>query len=268
MKKLMSLLLVLAVCFCGAALAENAGDRGDALAGTLTGGGYEVRIPCTQEEANSWVAEEPGEENGIVSLASAAWEDGAFIARYAPVGDGEQTVRILRCDDLLAAKEVYTFDILVKDGAIQEAAGGSYAAAPSDDELEPLLSGEWLQEETQWDSLFVSRNPEGGWGIEILSPVTHAAAVFLGRFSYDCDEDALICLDGSLYEAPITDDETESGLGELISEHLQARIVFEAGESEDTVRLVAVTDMHESLPVTFVRADAFDGVSREEQPEL
>ena len=268
MKKLTILLLVLAICLCGTAMAEDAGERGDALAGTLVDGVYEVRIPCTQEEANRWTAEDPGKEDGVVSLESAAWENGALIARYSPVGDGEQTVRILRYDDLLAAKEVYTFDILVKNGAIQEVPGGSYAAAPSDDELEPHLSGEWLQEETQWESMFVSRNPEGGWDIEILSPISHAAAVFLGRFSYDCYEDALICMDGKLYEAPITDDETESGLGKLLAEDLQARIAFEAGESEDALRLVVFTDMHEFSPVPFVRVEAFDGVLPEEQPEL
>ena len=68
MKKLTILLLVLAICLCGTAMAEDAGDRGDALVGTLVDGVYEVRIPCTQEEANRWTAEDPGKEDGPDAL--------------------------------------------------------------------------------------------------------------------------------------------------------------------------------------------------------
>ena len=141
------------------------------------------------------------------------------------------------------------------------------AAAGAADYAEADLTGEWLQEETQWESLFAARNPDGGWDIEILSPVTHAAAVFLGRFVFDGGEEAFICRDGRLYEAPITDDETESGLGKLISEKLHARIVPEAGENGDELRLAAYTGMHDFSPVVFVRAEATAEAPDEEQPE-
>ena len=142
-----------------------------------------------------------------------------------------------------------------EDGAMQETSGGACEAALSDED--PDIAGEWRQEETQWESLFAERSSEGGWDVEIISPLTHGAAGFLGNFRFSCGENALVCTDGALYEAPITDEETEAGYGALISDGLHARIVLvpDADPAGENLRLDAYTDMHEDGPVTFVRAE-------------
>ena len=254
----MVLLLAAALCAGITAAIAEALPQGNALLGGLEDGNYVVRIPCTQEEASFWAAEDDPNEEKIVSLVFAGWEDGAFTARYAPgADDGEITLDVTRFDDRGAAREIYSFDLRVRDGAMLEPAGGAYEAAPSDEELDPYIAGEWRQEETQWESLFAERNPEGGWDIEIISPLTHGAAVFLGNFRFSCGENALVCTDGALYEAPITDGETEAGYGALISDGLYARIfLLPDSEAGDNLKLDAYTDMHEDGPVTFVRVEA------------
>ena len=228
-------------------------DPGYAMVGGLEAGQYVARIPCAGEEAEFFSAEV--QEGGAASLAFSGFEDGAYTARFAPVSDGSAAASILRRDSGGAVREMYTFDLRVRDGQMEEPAGGSYTAAPADEELDPYLSGEWLQAETQWDSLFLTLSPEGGWDAEIFSPVTHAAAVFTGRFRYDCLEESLVCLDGKLYEAPITDEETEAGLGKPIAEGLRGVLRFDVSESGDegALCLIAYTRMHDE-PVTFVRA--------------
>ena len=129
------------------------------------------------------------------------------------------------------------------------------ASAPlSEEELLPLLPGEWRQAETQVESLFISRGQEAGWDVQIVSPLTHGAAVFLGNFAFDQEEGALICNGGALYEAPITDEEIEEGYGALVSDGLYAMIL--PIPDGDALSLEVHTDMHEFLPVLFVRADA------------
>ena len=39
----------------------------------------------------------------------------------------------------------------------------------------PDLSGEWAETNTQFTRMTVEKNPESGWDIEIVSPLTHGA---------------------------------------------------------------------------------------------
>ena len=78
----------------------------------------------------------------------------------------------------------------------------------------PDLSGEWAEADTQFTRMTVEKNPESGWDIEIVSPLTHDAYIFKATIRYD---DAQYCFsynEGNFWDVPITDSNEEPELGE------------------------------------------------------
>lgn len=230
---MIALVLILAMCCAGAGFAENeqrgAGET-DPIVGRIEDGSYILRIPVHENETGEWAADDMRQADSVVKLNYAKNDNGAFEVRYDPAGDGEVTVAI-RHRNGIACDQMHTFDLLVKDGKIQEVIGGSYTASPSEAELADYYAGEWREKETQFTQMTVASNEEGGLTAEIISPVTHGAYLFRLTLHYDCELDAFVYDDGVVYDLPITDSE-EAELGEPVNENLNGWFLVSADENE------------------------------------
>ena len=238
MKKLLALLFILIVCCAGAALAESeqsAAEDVNPIVGKLEEGSYILRFPVQENEAGEWVADDMSQDDSVVKLNYAKTENGAFEVRYDPAGDGEVTVAVRHMNGI-ACDQVHTFDLVVKDGKIQETAGGSYTAAPNEAELADYFAGEWREKETQFTQMTITFDEERGLTAEIVSPVTHGAYLFRMTLHYDCELDAFVYDDGAVYDLPITDSE-EAELGEPVHENLDGCLLLAADEKNETVLL-------------------------------
>lgn len=202
----------------------------DTILGRIEDGSYILRIPVQENEAGEWVADDMSQDDSIVKLAYTRLENGAFEVRYDPVGDGEMAVAIRHFSGI-ACDEAHTFNLLVKDGKIQEVTGGSYTASPTDDELAAFYPGEWREQETQFTQMTIGTNDEGLLTAEIISPMTHGAYLFRMTLHYDCELDAFVYDDGAVYELPITDSE-EAALGEPTQQHLGGRLLLMTDEND------------------------------------
>ena len=166
MKRIIVALLTLALLLCGAAsFAEGDEAAEAAIRCGIENGSYVIRIPDVEGDLG-WVADDMSQDDSVVVLASAELVDGEFVVRYDPVGDGEVTVcvghyRGIACD------EMHTWDLAVRDGAVQECTGGSYTASSEEAELDPYLSGEWLEDESETVRLVIVKGEERGWDVEI-----------------------------------------------------------------------------------------------------
>ncbi len=215
MKKLLSLLLglCLGLSACAAAWAEEAGT---VVTGTIEDGCYVLTVKLDPADAGEWQADEMAQDQSVVKLAASGAEDGVFTARYEPTGDGDVSVALRHMSGHGVCDEMHTFDLRVKDGKVAEATGGSYTASPDEAEVDPYFSGEWREKDTQFTVLNAARKAEGGWEIEIMSPLSHGAWLIRATAYYDCDYDAFVYADGVKYdllpdeEAP--EKETANGL--------------------------------------------------------
>ena len=241
---LLLLALLLAVSCCAAA-EENV------ITGAVEDGCYVLRLPMNGTDGETWQAEAPAD--GAVRVGSAEEENGVFTVRFEPASDGTVTVTLRHCaGDMCDA--LHTFDLVVREGKVQEVTGGSYTAAPDEDELEPVLSGEWLEKDTQFTSMFIRRSLEGGWDLEIVSPVSHEAWALRARMFYDCGAEGLIYRDGCLYALP-TEDAGAYTEREPAETGLTGRLTF-AG-SEEAPELVWTPERGlEGRTVTFGKAPA------------
>ncbi len=183
--------------------AENAPLSGTAdtprkITGSIEDGCYVLTVQT--DGKGEWRADEMAQDDSVVTLAASGVENGLFTARYAPAGDGEASVVLRHYNEQDACDELCTFTLLVKDGSVQEATGGSYQASPDESELNPVFSGEWLEKDTQFTSLTVTQKIEGGWAVEITSPVSHGSWVIRATVRYDCDYEAFVYSDGVRYD--------------------------------------------------------------------
>ena len=231
---MLMLLLILMLCCAGAALAEDGQDE-NPIVGNIVEGSYILRIPVQVDEAGEWVADDMSQDDSVVKLNYAKLENGAFEVRYDAAGDGEVTVAVWHRNGI-ACDQVHTFELVVKDGKIQDTTGGSYTAAPGDAELAELFAGEWREQETQANDMTIAANEEGSLTAEIVSPAAHGAYLFRMTLHYDCELDAFVYNDGVAYELPITDGE-EAELGDPIHENLDGRFQVAADEENKTVLL-------------------------------
>lgn len=279
MKKMMSLFLILTMICFGAALAEGteapAGtaqvEGAEAPTGTaqaegaetpadterapITGafedGNYIIRIPVPAGEAGEWKADEADPEGVVVHLASAELKDGVFTAVYAPVADGEGTVSIRHLTGP-ACDRIHGYTLLVRNGAVQEVTSGSYTEAPLEADLDPVLSGAWLEDETQFTSLTLTKNPEKGWDAVITSPLTHSAYVFRALALPDCEKHGLVYDSGEWRD--LASDGSE--VAEPAATGTAGQLVIGA-KDEKTVTLTWTDSRNpDATPVVFVRADA------------
>ena len=198
LKKTLAILLAAMLCACGVALAEAADSRVGMKVDTLIEDG-EFIIQVDAGEDLAWLADDMEQDPSVVQLAYADNLEGTFVARYSPVGDGDMTVGVRHYAGI-ACDEVMTWDLHVEHGAVQEVIGGSYAVSPADEEIDADLLGEWLEADTQATALTIEKNPERGWDIEIVSPVSHGAYVFKTSVLYDCELNALLYDKGKFWD--------------------------------------------------------------------
>ena len=176
---------------------EAAGTSSD-VKGAIEDGAYVLTVKLNG--SGEWRADEMAQDNTVVKLAASGTDNGVFTARYEPTGDGEVTVSLRHVNEYNACDELHTFDLLVKDGKVQETTGGSYTAAPDEADLNPFFAGEWLEAKTQFTVLDVTKNPGAGWKVEITSPVSHGAWIIRATAYYDCDYDAFVYADGVKFD--------------------------------------------------------------------
>ena len=179
---------------------ENAEAAAQELAGRIENGSYVLDIRLAPDDSGEWRADGTAQEGSGVKLAASGVENGVFTVRYEPAGDGEATIFLRHINAHGTCDKLHSFILLVKDGAIQEVTGGSYQTSPAEEEINPCFSGEWLEKDTQFTTLDVTKKAEDGWDIVLSSPVSHGAWVIRATAYYDCEANALVCADGVRYD--------------------------------------------------------------------
>lgn len=253
MKRLITMVLALMIAPCVfAALAEaDATDAGTKINCLIVEGSYIIQIDDPEGDLG-WVADDMSQDPSIVTLYDADLIEDTFVVRYDPVGDGDVTVGVRHYIGI-ACDEVHTFDLHVENGAVTESTGGSFTAAPDDAELDPLILGEWLEQETQFTSLSIEKNPTRGWDVEAAAPLTHGAYVFKTTIYYDCDQDNFVYDKGKFWDVPITDSDEEAELGE--AKIAGATGTFTFGGDEGNILLTWYSDVTPEETVVFERAE-------------
>ena len=262
MKKFLTVILSLCLCLAAitgaAALAED--TESGAIICEIKDGSYEIRIPAADDD-QGWYAEETLAGQSPVTLESAQKQDGCFVARYAPAFDGTATVSVRHYYNACACDQAHTWDLLVKDGKIQENVGGSFTAAPDDADLDPYICGEWLEKDTQFTRLTIAKNEEKGWDVEAVSPLTHGAYAFKATVYYDCYEDAFTYDKGKFFDLPLEGDD----LGEPKAVGVTGSFRFDVDE-EMNLSLIWTADEILEAPVIFEKAAedevTFDALSK------
>ena len=232
-KKLFAVLLAVALCACGAALAEDA-EAVEALnVNTLIEDG-EFIIQLDVDGDINWIADDMAQDSSVVRLAISDVIEDTFVARYTPVGDGDVTVGIRHYTGI-ACDQVLTWDLHVEGGAVQEVIGGSHTPAPADEDYDPYLLGVWLEKDTQFTAMSIEKNPERGWDVEIVSPVSHGAYVFKTSILYDCDLGSFVYDKGKYWDI---DGNYEEGaaLGEARTAGTTGAFTFEGDEENPVLR--------------------------------
>lgn len=249
MKKCLAILLaMLLAAGCFGALGEGADQ--EPIEGKIEDGCYILRIPLQEGDPGAWQTDETAGDGPAVRLASLETADGALTLRFEPVNDGTATV-LIRHAEGLACDQMFTFDLLVEDGAIRETTGGSYSASLPEEELDPYISGEWVEDQTQFTALTVTKNEGRGWSAVFASPMTHGAYVFRANLFYDCVSEAFIYEDGTLYDLP-----TDGEIGEPQVSGISGRLVYVSAESGALALSWAAENNPEEREIVFVRVEA------------
>lgn len=249
MKKLSAIMLALALLLCGvAALAEtDTEDAGDKVNCLIEEGSFIIQIDDPEGDLG-WEADDMAQDDSIVKLYSAELVEDTFVVRYDPVGDGDVTVAVRHYTGI-ACDELYTFDLHVEGGAVTEEVSGSYAAAPNDEDVDPIIVGEWVDQETQSAALTIAKNPEGGWDVEIAAAQTEGAFIFKATVYADCELEGFVYDDGEFWNVPITDSEEETELGEATISGSTGAFTFEG--DDENVLLVWYSDVTPEETVAF-----------------
>ena len=212
MKRLIAVIMTMPLLLCSmTALAEadlaSASTRVNSM---IDEGSFVIQIDVGEDM--NWVADDMVQDDSVVKLAYADILEDTFVARYDPTGDGEVSVDVRHYSGI-ACDRVLIWDLRVADGAIQEVIGGGETLPAADEDLDPSLSGEWLEAETQFTQMTIEKNPESGWDVEIVSPLTHGAYVFKTTVYYDCEMNSFVYDKGKFWNVPITEEENPE-LGE------------------------------------------------------
>ncbi len=262
MKKAWILFLaaVLALSAAAGTFAEEP-DNGTVMC-RVENGTYVIRIPV-RENDRRWVADELVGDDSVIRLVSAEYEDGYYIVRYAALGDGEATVIVRHYLTPIACDQAQTWDLVVRDGAVQECTGGSYTASPSAAEMEAFVCGGWHEADTQFTQLTLARRDDQGFRLEIVSPVSHEAYLFRAAVYYDCWEEAFRYEDGTLYDLPILEgDDVEpavSGLsGSLLLEEEEGKLLLRWISSENPEEEIVFVRENEAKRIDFSESSLYD----------
>ena len=92
----------------------------------------------------------------------------------------------------------------------------AYAEESANDveEMDALLSGEWMDIDTQSIQMTITRNENDGWDVEAAGPLTHGGYIFKATIEFNDERNGFTYDNGSYWEVPITDSEEETDLGE------------------------------------------------------
>jgi len=202
MKKIIAMILAVAmlILVCAAYAEDGTENFVAQITGKTEDGAYVLSMKTDPKDPGEWRADEMAQDDSVVKLASSGVENGVFTARYEPMGDGGVTVSLRHISVHNTCDELYTFDLLVRDGKVQEETGGSYLAAAPDDVLDPVFSGKWLEKGTQFTVLNATKKNGDGWDVEIMSPVSHGAWLIRATAYQDCEYDGLVYADGIRYD--------------------------------------------------------------------
>ena len=195
MKKLIAVLLAAMLCATGVVLAEGSPEAENTKFHTQIEDG-EFIIQVDSEGDLAWLADDMAQDNSVVELAFMDTVEDTFVARYAPVGDGDVTVGVRHFSGV-ACDEAMTFDLHVADGAVQEVTGGSYTTSPEDEMLDEAFVGEWLESDAQNARMTIEKNPERGWDIVV---VADDAYVFKTSVLFDCERNAFVYGKGKFWD--------------------------------------------------------------------
>ena len=77
----------------------------------------------------------------------------------------------------------------------------------------------------------IAHQAEGGWDVEMVSPMTHGAFMARMRVYYDCEADALMYEDGTIWNLPITDSDQPGPLPEPALTGVSGRLAILPGEN-------------------------------------
>ena len=252
MKKLIALVLSLAL-LCGfVALAEA--DVGTKMDCRIEEGSYYIRIDDPEGDLG-WVFETDNQD--VAMLYDAGLDGDAFVARFDPSQDGEATVTARHYTGI-ACDELHTWDLRVEGNMVTECTGGSATMSPAEEENDPWVCGEWAERDTQFTTLKVEKNPERGWDVEAVSPLTHGAYIFKTTVYYDCEVMGFVYDKGKFWDAP-TDGDAE--LGEARTAGTVGS--FAMGFGGDTPGTATLTWHDDALgeDVVFERIEAVPGES-------
>ena len=257
MKKLIAILTTLALLLCGmTALAETApAPESTKINCEIVEGSYVIQID-NPEGDTGWVADDMAQDDTVVKLYDADQIEDTFVVRYDPVGDGDVTVGVRHFTGI-ACDEVFTFDLHVENGAVTESTGGSHTASVDEADLDPFLSGEWTESETQITQMTVSKNAERGWDVEIASPLTHGAYVFKATVYLDCELDTLVYDNGMFWDVPVTD-EPNPELGEAKITGTSGGFAIAGDEQGVSLTWMDTDERHDAITVVFEPAVAAD----------
>ena len=243
MKRITTILSALVmVMLMGIAAAEN--EENTSIRCEIENGSYVIRIP-TAENESCWQAEAMDKEGVVTVIETAETKDGLYTVRFMPTQDGESTVTVRHFSGI-ACDQVFTWTLAVKDGAVQESVSGSYTASPAEEDLDPYISGEWKEKDTQFTQMIISKNPNKGWDVEIVSPMTHGSYDFQATVYYDCDRDAFVYENGQLFNL------TPEGKPSITSANQGMKGIFRfQGENEDEIAIVWINDEFPDESITF-----------------
>ena len=213
----------------------------------IDNGAYVIRIP-TAEGENAWHADAVHPDGAIKEITTAEMKDGCYEVRFVPEQDGESTVNVYHFNGY-SCDQMFSFVLKAQDGAVLESTGGSYTASPAEEDQDPFISGEWLEKDTQFTNMTIAKNPEKGWDVEIVSPMTHEAYVFRATIYFDCADDAFIYDGGALYS--LTAD--GEAAAEPDRDDLHGEIKPQ-GENEENLLLVWINEGSVEKNVVFERA--------------
>ena len=209
MKKLISMILILALCGF-AALAGTAEET--KINCLIEEGSYIIQIDDPEGDLG-WLADDMAQDDSVVKLYDADLIEDTFVIRYDPVADGEVTVAVRHYTGI-ACDQVHSFDLAVENGQVKENTSGSFTASPLDQDLDVHVGGQWFEKDTQFTQMTFEKNPERGWNVEIAAPMTHGAYIFKTTVQYDCELGSFVYDKGKFWEVPITESDEEAELGE------------------------------------------------------
>lgn len=254
MKKIIAVIMTLALLVCGAAaFAEEASTMeadGIQVNTLIEEGEFIIQLDVSDGDL-MWEAYDMEQDDSVVQLAYADVLEDTFVARYSPVGDGDITVGIRHMAGP-ACDQYMTWDLHVEGGAVQEVLGGSHAKAPADEEIDPYLIGSWVEQETQFATMTIEKNPTRGWDLTVVSPVSHGAYVFTASVLFDCELNSLVYNKGKFWDIS-GDYEEGAELGEAAMAGTIGSFAVAGDEDNPTLEWYD-TDRAEEA-VLFVRAE-------------